>query len=329
MAYSVVELCMGAGGQAIGLEQAGLTHVFGMDIDRDACATVRHNRPSWDVRQGDIRHLNGRDLRGIDVLAGGIPCPPFSIAGHQKGAEDERDLFPTVLRLVRESLPSVVLIENVPGFASSRFNTYRDGIFDQFRLLGYELHTHIFNAADFGVPQLRPRFVMVGVKTSLRRSVVWPELYKTRMTVGDALYPFMAECGWAGALSWRDGAQGIAPTLVGGSKKHGGADLGPTRARAKWANLGVDGRGVADTPPDTHTPLDYVPRLTNRMAARVQGFPEDWAFIGKKTSVYRQIGNAFPPPVATAIGQAIVNALAKGRKRKAQILLDIAEKTPA
>jgi len=316
MAYSVAELCIGAGGQALGLEHAGLTHALGIDTDRDACATVRHNRPGWDVRQADIRNLDGRDLRGIDVLAAGIPCPPFSVAGQQKGSDDERDLFPTMLRLVRESRPMADLIENVPGFASSRFNTYREAIFDQLRLLGYELHTNIFNAADFGVPQLRPRFVMVGIKTSLKRPFTWPQPSKTRLTIGDALYPFMAECGWAGALAWRDGAQDIAPTLVGGSKKHGGADLGPTRAKAKWASLSVDGKGVADAPPNTLTPLDAMPRLTNRMAARVQGFPEDWVFLGKKTSVYRQIGNAFPPPVATAIGQAIVNALAKGRKKR-------------
>jgi len=117
----------------------------------------------------------------------------------------------------------------------------------------------------------------------------------------------MSSSGWIGAKKWREQANSVAPTLVGGSKKHGGPDLGPTRAREAWAKLGVNGGSVADQPPEK----DHIgmPRLTVRMAALVQGFPSDWEFIGKKTPVYRQIGNAFPPPVAKAIGKAIIIAL--------------------
>jgi DNA (cytosine-5)-methyltransferase 1 len=99
----------------------------------------------------------------------------------------------------------------------------------------------------------------------------------------------------------------VAPTIVGGSKKHGGPDLGPTRAREKWRQMGVNGGSIAETAPEP----DFVglPRLTTRMVARLQGFPDDWHFTGKKTAAYRQIGNAFPPPVARALGQAIASAL--------------------
>src|SRR5690606_1798072 len=110
----------------------------------------------------------------------------------------------------------------------------------------------------------------------------------------------MGESGWKGLESWKLKANNIAPTIVGGSKKHGGADLGPTRAKRQWEKLGVDGKGVADAPPCSETPKDFIPRLTNRMVARIQGFPDEWVFQGKKTSQYRQIGNAFPPPVAMA-----------------------------
>ena len=112
--------------------------------------------------------------------------------------------------------------------------------------------------------------------------------------------------GWD-ARDWAKGANDVAPTLVGGSKKHGGADLGPTRARASWGRLGVDGRGVADAPPSA----DHVgmPRLTVEMAAAIQGFPSAWKFQGRKTAAYRQVGNAFPPPVAEAVGRQIAEAL--------------------
>lgn len=122
----------------------------------------------------------------------------------------------------------------------------------------------------------------------------------------------MASRGWKKAKSWKEQANGIAPTLVGGSKKHGGADLGPSRARKGWKQLGVDGRSLVDEPPGPD--FKGMPRLTVRMASMVQGFPEDWEFTGRKTAAYRQVGNAFPPPVAKAVGGSIVSALNKEKK---------------
>jgi DNA (cytosine-5)-methyltransferase 1 len=117
----------------------------------------------------------------------------------------------------------------------------------------------------------------------------------------------MARRGWRGADAWRSGAAAIAPTLVGGSHLHGGPDLGPTRARRQWARLGVEARTIAEEPPDVG--FDGMPRLTVKMCALLQGFPPDWEFVGRKTQAYRQVGNAFPPPVARAVGQAIAAAL--------------------
>jgi site-specific DNA-cytosine methylase len=116
-----LEICAGAGGQALGLESAGFSHTAAVEIEPDACETLSLNRPNWDVRQTDVRELNGRDFRGIDLLAGGVPCPPFSVAGHQLGGADERDLFPDALRLVREAKPAAVMLENVRGLAAKRF----------------------------------------------------------------------------------------------------------------------------------------------------------------------------------------------------------------
>ena len=304
-----VEICSGAGGQALGLEQAGFAHEALVEIDSQACATLKQNRPEWNVvPDGDVCHFDGHPFKGIDLLAGGVPCPPFSRAGKQLGAGDERDMFPEAIRLVDECRPRAVMLENVRGLMDAVFEDYRNKVEKQLKKLGYKPGWRLFNASDFGVSQLRPRVVFVAIRTELADSFEWPTpLPHTPPTVGELLYDLMKANGWRGAARWRKQANSIAPTIVGGSKKHGGADLGPTRSKLAWASLGVDGHGVWDEAP----PRDFVgmPRLTTRMAARIQGFPDEWAFVGRKTSVYRQIGNAFPPPVASAVGRKILAAL--------------------
>jgi DNA (cytosine-5)-methyltransferase 1 len=307
-----LEICAGAGGQSIGLEQAGFGHEAAVEIDGDACETLRLNRPKWNVIEKDVHKLDGTEFQGITLLAGGVPCPPFSIAGKQLGADDERDLFPQALRLVEEAEPSAVMLENVRGLAGRRFDGYRQQILERLDELGYVADWQVLNACDFGVPQLRPRFLLVALRQPFADHFKWPVALSKPVTVGDTLRTLMAADGWEGANRWVAGAQGIAPTLVGGSRKHGGPDLGPTRARAEWLKLGVDGRGLADAPPTSEHPVDHVPRLTVQMAARVQGFPATWRFSGRKTASYRQVGNAFPPPVAKAVGTAIVAAIAAG-----------------
>src|SRR6266516_1278663 len=115
---TVFEICAGAGGQAIGLEAAGFECAAVVEVDRHACETLRLNRPSWKVIENDVRQVDGTSYRGVDLLAGGVPCPPFSIAGKQLGADDERDLFPQALRLAEECEPAAVLLENVRGLST-------------------------------------------------------------------------------------------------------------------------------------------------------------------------------------------------------------------
>jgi DNA (cytosine-5)-methyltransferase 1 len=306
---TALEICAGAGGQALGIEMAGFRHAAACEIDTAACDTLRLNRPTWTVVQNDVRELNGADYRGIDLLAGGVPCPPFSIAGKRLGPDDERDLFPTALRLVHESKPAAVLLENVPGLATTKFSDYRAAVAADLTRWGYTVAWQVLNACNFGVPQLRPRFVLVAIKGSAAERFRWPQATGTPPTVGDTLYDLMASRGWRGASAWAAHASAIAPTLVGGSKRHGGPDLGPTRARLAWRTLGVEARSLADAAPDSGFTIEGLPRLTTRMAARIQGFPDSWAFSGKKTAAYRQIGNAFPPPVAHAVATAIQCAL--------------------
>ena len=306
-----VEICAGAGGQALGLAMAGFVHVALVEYEADYCEVLRKNRPEWNVICADVHDFDGRPYRGVDLLAGGVPCPPFSVAGKQLGQDDERDLFPEAIRLIREIKPKAVMLENVRGFLDPGFEEYRNHIFNAIRDLGYSTHIKLLNASNFGVPQLRPRVVIIGIRKDQYGAFVYPEDRPgSAKTVGETLYDLMAENKWVGAKQWAEQANCIAPTLVGGSKKHGGPDLGPTRARKAWAELGVDGRGIADTAPAPG--FDGMPRLTSRMMARIQGFPDTWTFGSRKTIACRMIGNAFPPPVAKAVGEQIKECLAHG-----------------
>lgn len=324
----VVEICAGAGGQSLGLERAGFDHELAVELDPSAAATLKLNRPDWDVRIGDVADegvWNPKEHPDVDLLAGGVPCPPFSIAGKQLGANDERDLFAWAVGLAGRMKPKALLLENVRGLSSNRFAAYRQHVLDQLHDSGYIGEWELLQANEFGVPQLRPRFVLVALRQEYAEYFSWPERSAADApTVGETLKDLMAAGGWEGAEEWAAGADAIAPTIVGGSKKHGGADLGPTRAKRRWAELGVDGLGIADEPPGPGwKPAGDAPgpKLTTEMVARLQGWAgsSEWQFEGRKTARYRQVGNAFPPPVAEAVGKSIARALRKEGPRRVLI----------
>lgn len=384
--FTSIEICAGAGGQAIGLHQAGFRHLALIEIDPHAAETLKLNvevHPKWewerkycDVLSADVKEFredkrdallqkSGPLLRRqqLDLLAGGVPCPPFSHAGKQLGKDDERDLFPEMLRLVRELKPRAVMIENVRGIMDPKFDDYRDYIKaelqggkyrgDDGQIVevpgnGYTVcRWDVLEASDFGVPQLRPRAILVAFRSDVLEGInyEWPTpTYEEPVSVAESLQPTMYERyakyfdGEHAARArrayerWLDKAQardaelkgkggGIAPTLVGGSKKHGGADLGPSRAKAAWKQLGVSGMGVANDIATCEQKESHVrdlfgpdgPMLTVQQAAIIQGFPPEWNFSGGKTAQYRQVGNAFPPPVAHAVGKSIIDVLRAAR----------------
>lgn len=313
---TALELCAGAGGQALGLELAGFEHVGLIENDSAACNTLRHNRPDWNVFEHDLfQPLDLEQFKGVDLIAGGLPCPPFSVAGKQLGERDERNLFNIGMIYVDALRPKAVMFENVKGIFDPSFQDYRAWILNRLKKMGYQADWKLLNASHFGVPQLRPRAILVAVKKSYASKFKWPEQTVQPLTVGDALYDLMSEKKWKGAKEWRERADRIAPTIVGGSKKHGGPDLGPTRARKAWADLCVNGKTLADDVPDRD--FEGMPKLTIRMVARLQGFPDDWHIWGKKTAAYRQVGNAFPPPVAEAVGASLLKAITVSKRRAA------------
>ncbi|MFC8005929.1 DNA cytosine methyltransferase [Streptomyces olivaceus] len=377
-----IEICAGAGGQAVGLHNAGFDHRALVEWDQHAVETLSANVagwPGWDAERADRLEpmdvksfLNsevykelGLDRGELDLLAGGVPCPPFSLAGKQLGKDDERDLFPAALEIIEALLPKAVMIENVRGILEPPevFIEYRAEILRDLGKLGYVVPRikskwspaqkdramrdvwRRLDAADFGVPQLRPRAILVVVHEEYLNDCgarfSWPaRLDGEGVTVAEALRETMEErlkpfwnkvpkglppksrrrTGQEVFKDWLSDAEkaaaanrGIAPTLVGGSRKHGGADLGPTRAKKAWESLGVNAMGLANDPencdPERDLFRDPGPMLTVEQAAIIQGFPRGWTFQGRKTARYRQVGNAFPPPVAEAVGRAIAAVL--------------------
>ncbi|MFH9815945.1 DNA cytosine methyltransferase [Streptomyces sp. NPDC017230] len=376
-----IEICAGAGGQAVGLHKAGFDHQALVEWDPHAVQTLSANVsswPGWDAKRADsLRPMDVKDFLdseeyaelglkkgALDLLAGGVPCPPFSLAGKQLGKDDERDLFPAALEIIKALLPKAVMIENVRGILEPPevFIEYRAEILRDLGKLGYAV-PHIekhwtparkdvamrsvwrrLDAKDFGVPQLRPRAILVVIHKKYLddgKFFPWParlgdegatvagELEKT---MRERLKPFWDKNQWGRPAApgqrsgqnvfddWFDAARkaaasnrGVAPTLVGGSRKHGGADLGPTRAKKAWESLGVNAMGLANDPeecdPERDLFRDTGPMLTVEQAAIIQGFPRGWKFQGRKTARYRQVGNAFPPPVAEAVGRAIAAVL--------------------
>ncbi|MGO7790776.1 DNA cytosine methyltransferase [Rhizobium ruizarguesonis] len=318
----VLELCAGAGGLALGLERAGFEHVALIEFNKHAAATLRRNRPDWNVVEEDVRKVDFTPYRNrVDLLAGGLPCTPFTTVGEKKGKRDENDLLMEGVRAVREVKPKAFVFENVEGLLHARHADYVATLLRGPSKAGYQTEIHRINTRDYGVAQDRSRIMIVGFRKDaagiFRMPPKFPEMARN---MGDVLADLMGASGWNGAEDWVRmmrkrpefdrfgnpiGVGALSDTIRGyqGSPKEG-------EARRALEN------GVSYAPPAKVAPTNdeasregFVPGLTNRMRARLQDFPDDWKFVGGMGSVADQIGNAVAPAVGQAMGLALVSAL--------------------
>ncbi|MGQ4375653.1 DNA cytosine methyltransferase [Streptomyces sp. SAS_267] len=315
------EICAGAGGLALGLERAGFDPVLLIDNRDVSCETLRLNRPAWDVREVDLLTFDpdtARHVYDVDLLSGGLPrVKSPATAGRARGDDRELAVLRAAVDLIHAVQPRSVMLENVPDLVlKDAYGEIRAFVADELDHLGYQLRWRVLNAAHHGVPQNREVGLLVAFKDDLIDRFAWPEpLPSLPPTLGEALRETMGAGGWNGVDAWAALADEIAPTVVGGSWERGGADLGPTGAKRKWARLGVDGGTIADAVPDADFVLDpnlgrdgLFP-LTVQQVALLQGFPPEWTIAGYKTKRYRQVANATPPPLAHALGAAMYDVL--------------------
>ncbi|OUS94601.1 DNA cytosine methyltransferase [Rhodococcus sp. NCIMB 12038] len=318
--FTSIEVCAGAGGLALGLEQAGFDPVLVIENRPVACDTLRLNRPHWDVRAIDLLEFDPVDdqqVYGVDLLAAGLPRLRGTAAvARTPGPGDEFDLLKATVWLAHAVRPRALLIDNVPDLVTSdAYAGIRAFMEGELAHLGYGLRWFVINAVDHGVPQDRKHGVLVAIEGKAAERFETPRGSGVRQSVGEALRTSMRAQGWYEADDWAARADRPAPTLVGGSWDRGGADLGPTGSKRAWARLGVDGGTVGDEVPahdflwDPQAGRKGMVRLTVEQVARLQGFPSDWTISGRKTARYRQIANAMPPPLAYALGRAIGVAL--------------------
>ena len=268
----------------------------------------------------DVR--GGRLTGAYDLVSAGLPGAPHSRAGRQLGKADERDLWDDVLDIIAASSPRSVMLETTNAVMGDKFGAERLATSTGLRALGYHSFWEVIDCLWFGVSQRRKRAILIGFREpGAAAAFRWPEPDPSGPpTVGELLHERMNALGWPGADRWRARANDWAPTLVGGSEKHGGADLGPAGTKRAWARLGVDGSGIADDVPGPGGMFERgsgkmadanatLPMITIGMAASLQGFPEDWDWVGGKTGKWRMIGNALPPPAARTLGRSVAAAL--------------------
>lgn len=325
-----LDIFAGAGGLSIGLEQAGFDIVAGAEWDSDACETFSKAHPTADVVEGDVNAIDFRRWRNdIDVLVGGPPCQPWSTGGKRLGSADPRDGWPAFLRALREVKPRAFIAENVAGFASGSGRTRFKALVDELTSLKFRVAAQVVNAADYGVPQKRQRLVIVGVRGS------------------EFAFP-TPKYGTRGRKAWRPAGSVIGAEVLGSPNpaivtyarcpdlrpnpydghvyNGGGRPIDLSRpAPTLLASMGgnktpwVDTQGVV---PEYHAHLlaggaprtGLVPgarRITLEEAALLQTFPTGMHFAGRRSSCYRQIGNAVPPLLAREIGAALLGVIAE------------------
>lgn len=339
--YSVVELFAGAGGLAVGMEQAGLKCKVLNEIDKFAAATLRNNRPNWRVLEGDIRDFDFSEYRdGVDVVTGGFPCQAFSYAGKKLGLADARGtLFYEFARVVKEVNPPICIGENVRGLLSHDEGKTLKGMISILDEIGYNVvPVQVLKAINYKVPQKRERLILVGVRKDITVNYEYPKPYRKIYNLRDALkkgelfesdVPYSTGAKYPANKKavldlvpqkgyWRDLPLEIQKEFMGGSFYLGGGKTGIAR-RIGWDEPCLT---LTCSPAQKQTerchPEETRP-FTVREYARIQTFPDEWEFTGSLAQQYKQIGNAVPVNLGREVGYSIVAFLNKYEKVKQEL----------
>jgi len=317
-AYKTVELFAGTGGLALGLENAGLHCEMLVEIDKDACATLRRNRPQWDVRCVDIRALDFSTVQA-DIVTGGFPCQAFSYAGKRLGFNDVRGtLFYEYARAIQQITPQVILAENVRGLEKHDQGRTLATMLKILDDIGYHVAYRVLKAQYFDVPQKRERLVIIGIRKGKLQKIAFPKEKNYTISIKEALkavpvsfgqqytekkYMVMQHVPEGGY--WRDLPLELQQSYMGASFYHTGGRTGMAR-RLAWDEPSLT---LTCNPAQKQTerchPEETRP-LTIREYARIQSFPDAWQFAGSVASQYRQIGNAVPVNLGFHIGSALI-----------------------
>ena len=323
---TTIELFAGAGGTALGLENAGFRNLLLSELDSSACETLRKNRPEWNVLEGDVHNLTFSDYLGkVDLLQGGVPCQAFSYAGKSMGFGDTRGtLFFEFARAIDECKPSVIMMENVRGLLTHDGGKTLRTMLSRLMEIGYKVSVRVLRAQFLDVAQKRERLVILGVRSDLGLPILFPKQNGVLMTLWDAIgdcpesegasYPqrkreildLVPQGGY-----WRDLPEDLQKEYLKGSYYLSGGKTGMAR-RLAWNEPSLT---LTCAPAQKQTerchPEETRP-LTVREYARIQSFPDNWEFCGSMANKYKQIGNAVPVNMAYHIGQAIMAMLGEG-----------------
>ena len=328
--YKSIELFAGGGGLALGMAKAGFHHILLNEFNKDACDTLRYNRPDWNVLEGDIHEVSFKDYEGkVDFLSGGFPCQAFSYAGNKAGFEDARGtLFFELARAVKETKPKVFMGENVKGLFTHDEGKTLAVIKSVIADLGYTLvEPRVLKAIMYQVPQKRERLILIAIRNDIADKVKfkWPEPYERIVNLRDAFYKgilydsdvpesigqeypkrkkeIMAMVPEGGF--WKDLPDEIQREYMKGCYFLGGGKTGIARRLSlEEPSLTLTCAPAMKQTERCH-PIESRP-LTVREYARIQTFPDEWEFKGKMAEQYKQIGNAVPVNLAYAIGRSLI-----------------------
>ena len=316
-----IELFAGTGGIALGLEQAGIDTIAHVEIDRLCCATLRRNRPLWNVIEDDIANVDFTSYKGqVQLVTGGFPCQAFSYAGKKLGFEDTRGtLFHQFARCIKEVDPLMFMAENVRGLISHDDGRTLETILDVLKGLGYNVEYRLLNAVNYGVPQKRERIVIIGTKPGI--TFYFPQEERKIRTLRDALKGVPNSEGQQYSSNkkkvlelvppggcWRNLPLEVQKSYMGKSYFSGGGRTGMAR-RISWDEPCLT---LTCSPSQKQTERchpDETRPFTVREYARIQTFPDNWEFVGGLGEKYKQIGNAVPVRLAFKLGTQIVDAL--------------------